>query len=1122
MPNGDKIKVLYDAVSKDYNIGTYDEFNQKLSDPAKRKAFYDGVGKEYQLGSFDEFEDKIGFKKKSGTPASSPSASTSSSAMLQSYQQSQDWRNKTFNTKPVSESTQPVSETPKQTANVIASKDKEAVKKAKERQVINAIGKPSPEGDVVSSEFLQNKYGSEWQTKATKQELENYARYQFKYYNKLKNEGVPMVEQLIKDKGEEAIQKAADDLYNTPIIGSLYYKFIKPISYAGGKGLSNTVSGLVRYGGRLTGTGEITEDIADWVNENINPDNRWKGTLAGTTPVKLQGNLFNNGKINTAKILPSAIETLTTMAWLTGGAKNPSQLMGRSFLMTEQDYRNEGAKYGLKGNALDNFAFTSATLTSALEMISPNDLITGRVKTSFVKEYSKAITEGFSSKVAMTMAAKEFGKDIAKENLQEFSQNMGDKFVRYITDKTSDKPVFNDDLSWNGIKDEIYETVLLTTISTGALSSVNTIRNSNPTNLEKSTWFNVANNEDEFKRVINKGIINGTITNAQAQNAANFLSKYRQAIDQAKAFGFSEDQQAKIAWEIYKGNDISEQKRKLTNNPTLKEVVEPTLKKEDEKVINNIKAYGMGVPDVGEEISGEELSQISENIGSKVRGDINGKQFRLESINLKELFDNKKSFQNYVQEHEYKGEDNGGLLVPAVIDVTGKIIDGRSRLAQQYKNGVETVNVFKELKQPEVYEITGNKVAENENFVPKQKTFTDFDETVWDNKTQSLTPLGEKLKEQIKNGEDVTVLTSRENTPENIKFISEKLGIPEENIKAGLDPKGKADLVDEGSIFYDNNDKNIAAAEGKGAEVVDVNGKQETGQEIRQVVQKEPVKEGWDKDVESKQNEVINAEVSQKYFSKEAFDEAKKDEANGHGVLVLMPIDDFLAVNPIHKEGEKTKNVKELADKGIKYNEIPFLIYSHTPNGTAIISGHEGRHRAVELKNRGEKYMPVLMRNGYQNENMGSDYVTRKSLSDPNAFNEETSGIFPEKLYGAFDGRENTVPFPLTREGKSKVKSTEELLGKPSESKIGDQAPAVSETGNPKAESGVKKIFTQSREMYDAVRNAEGGAKKRTLADARRKFMDENKTVKFIDDNMQTIYKALEEKGLLVKEGDCP
>jgi hypothetical protein len=62
VPMQDKAKLLYDAVSKDYNIGTYDEFYKKIQDPIKRKAFYDGVGNEYNLGSYDEFSNKV--KKK--------------------------------------------------------------------------------------------------------------------------------------------------------------------------------------------------------------------------------------------------------------------------------------------------------------------------------------------------------------------------------------------------------------------------------------------------------------------------------------------------------------------------------------------------------------------------------------------------------------------------------------------------------------------------------------------------------------------------------------------------------------------------------------------------------------------------------------------------------------------------------------------------------------------------------------------------------------------------------------------------------------------------------------------------------------------------------------------------
>ena len=78
----DKTKILYNAVSKDYNVGSFDEFSKKLQDPSKREAFYKGVGSEYNLGSYDEFSKKVGAVEKKnlgGTisptelPASSPS-----------------------------------------------------------------------------------------------------------------------------------------------------------------------------------------------------------------------------------------------------------------------------------------------------------------------------------------------------------------------------------------------------------------------------------------------------------------------------------------------------------------------------------------------------------------------------------------------------------------------------------------------------------------------------------------------------------------------------------------------------------------------------------------------------------------------------------------------------------------------------------------------------------------------------------------------------------------------------------------------------------------------------------------------------------------------------------------
>lgn len=63
--NPDKIKALYDAASQKFdNLGTYEEFSQKLQDPAKRKTFYDAASNVFDnLGDYASFESKVVKKK---------------------------------------------------------------------------------------------------------------------------------------------------------------------------------------------------------------------------------------------------------------------------------------------------------------------------------------------------------------------------------------------------------------------------------------------------------------------------------------------------------------------------------------------------------------------------------------------------------------------------------------------------------------------------------------------------------------------------------------------------------------------------------------------------------------------------------------------------------------------------------------------------------------------------------------------------------------------------------------------------------------------------------------------------------------------------------------------------
>lgn len=63
-----KVDLLYEAASQEYDLGTRDEFVSKLQDPNKRKALYNAIGEQYQLGTFDEFSSKVVEKKNPNTP----------------------------------------------------------------------------------------------------------------------------------------------------------------------------------------------------------------------------------------------------------------------------------------------------------------------------------------------------------------------------------------------------------------------------------------------------------------------------------------------------------------------------------------------------------------------------------------------------------------------------------------------------------------------------------------------------------------------------------------------------------------------------------------------------------------------------------------------------------------------------------------------------------------------------------------------------------------------------------------------------------------------------------------------------------------------------------------------
>jgi hypothetical protein len=142
-------------------------------------------------------------------------------------------------------------------------------------------------------------------------------------------------------------------------------------------------------------------------------------------------------------------------------------------------------------------------------------------------------------------------------------------------------------------------------------------------------------------------------------------------------------------------------------------------------------------------------------------------------------------------------------------------------------------------------------------------------------------------------------------------------------------------------------------------------------------------------------------------FAQTKIDEMRTPDYKSREKLIEMRIDDFLALsnftdpNSAYSRGKLADTRKFLAN-GEPYTSIPFL---STDKGQ--VTGHEGRHRAMALKEAGYESMPVILK----------DYNIRWSEQlDPERF--DYIEDWPTKLQ-AQPKAENpkfSIPFPVPRE----------------------------------------------------------------------------------------------------------
>ena len=144
-------------------------------------------------------------------------------------------------------------------------------------------------------------------------------------------------------------------------------------------------------------------------------------------------------------------------------------------------------------------------------------------------------------------------------------------------------------------------------------------------------------------------------------------------------------------------------------------------------------------------------------------------------------------------------------------------------------------------------------------------------------------------------------------------------------------------------------------------------------------------------------------------FNKEALEVASKQSDRSREILVNMPINDFLKAAKKEVSQAKLSGTRRLIENGETFDTVPSLAFVNNGDGTGKVVGHDGRHRAIALREAGEDTIPVLLSNqagdgpsiryGVQNDPNDRDYVDIL----PKTLIEEDGSGFVEMPSAAFD-----------------------------------------------------------------------------------------------------------------------
>ena len=341
-------------------------------------------------------------------------------------------------------------------------------------------------------------------------------------------------------------------------------------------------------------------------------------------------------------------------------------LTASGFVFEHNGLYNEALEAGLNKNEASNLALVGASAVAMLENISPGEKIFSKAaRRKLVGEYMKYLGRGATRRDAIAYGVKAVVKEVGNENLQEISQTIADRVVKMGANSIVGENTFDTKITW----EELKETALLTTISSGLLGVYTQGTTVSPSWLETSALYTAATEKDQSKLFdrVDLMIENGQLTQSEGDNAKETIIEARDAYSKIPKGRFSGEKENELFSLLLQRGRIEK----------LNEEVDPAFRKQGEALIEDINK------DIEEVINREEGVEPKKEADPVVsrRGD---KQLNegFEKLQSAETQEQRIAAINSIQNNVAKGaeitpeesvalEDALGALKSEGVDISG-------------------------------------------------------------------------------------------------------------------------------------------------------------------------------------------------------------------------------------------------------------------------------------------------------------------------------------------------------------------------------------------------------------------------------------------------------------------